>query len=956
MDITELLSVLRDEIGRGNADMTAALDAVVAVPDGDDVLTEATQTYATQLERMASAADVLGMHGLALACSVMREGSLSLSGRPQDERAALRAFFADWPSLVLAYLDGPGEYARAEALVAHLAEGPVALPPAEVVALMEALAAPPEIPAELLEDATPERQRVASPEDVLLEVPEEVDPNVYAAFIDDAPEQVARLCELTEKLARGEAQTEEVVETKRIFHTFKGTANIIGIRGIATLAHHAEDLLEFLEKEPGTVPTGLSRTLTDTAACLDQMVYALLGREEPPADAMSILQRLLDWANRVDAGEVTEQVESADERAGLSGGDDETSPAVPEAARTQSLPAPRVGAAAPEASFRVPVTTVDEMLRLIGDLATRLGEAQENVSVLGEHARELLVRHHHVQRRLEEIEDMIDLRGLALRRQAERADAGDFDPLEFDRYNELHGMTHALFEEATDAREIALALNEDLQRVAGSVHGQQYAYRELQHLVLGTRLSPVATLIPRLNRNVRQTCQATRKEAELVVEGADVSIDAEVLNRLADPLLHILRNAVDHGIEPPEERQAAGKPRSGRITLQFSRQGEGVTVRCMDDGRGLDIPVIRTKAIERGLIAFDQELSERELAQLILLPGFSTRDRVTEVSGRGVGLDVVAERVKSMKGIVGISSTPGAGMTVELRVQALLSMVHALLVDAGGATYAVPAHHVEFALSSGEGDPAGLEGDDPLLRARGETCRAQRLSDLLPGASDLSLTPETAAALPSLVVRAGERLVAVVVDKVHEARNVVLKNAGRFVGLCRGLAGVSVGHNGRVLPLLDLPDLFVDPSLARMAAEARQALDLDFLRRKSVLVVDDSLSVRRMLRELVEDAGFEALTAKDGAEALELVRAERPDVLVTDLEMPNMNGLQLTATVRATPELAELPVIMITSRSMEKHRRQAAEAGVSVYLTKPYSEVELVNHIRKAAGAEIGPE
>jgi len=195
--------------------------------------------------------------------------------------------------------------------------------------------------------------------------------------------------------------------------------------------------------------------------------------------------------------------------------------------------------------------------------------------------------------------------------------------------------------------------------------------------------------------------------------------------------------------------------------------------------------------------------------------------------------------------------------------------------------------------------------------------------------------------------------VAVVVDKVHEARNVVLKNAGRFVGLCRGLAGVSVGHNGRVLPLLDLPELFLDPSLARLAAQARQALDLDFLRRKSVLVVDDSLSVRRMLRELVEDAGFEALTAKDGAEALELLHAERPDVLVTDLEMPNMNGLQLTSTVRATPELADLPVIMITSRSMEKHRRQATEAGVNVYLTKPYSEEELVRHIRKSAGVEV---
>lgn len=242
-----------------------------------------------------------------------------------------------------------------------------------------------------------------------------------------------------------------------------------------------------------------------------------------------------------------------------------------------------------------------------------------------------------------------------------------------------------------------------------------------------------------------------------------------------------------------------------------------------------------------------------------------------------------------------------------------------------------------------------------MLRARGETCRVQRLADLVSTAASEPLTPQGAAALPALVIRAGEHMVAVVVDKVHDARNLVLKNTGRFIGLLRGLAGVSVAHTGRVLPLLDLPDLFIDPSLARLAAAAREALERDHVQRKSVLIVDDSLSVRRMLRELVEDSGFEALTAKDGVEALEMLRSAHLDVLVTDLEMPNMNGLQLTATVRAAPEFAGLPIIMITSRSMEKHRRQASEAGVDVYLTKPYSEADLLQHIRKATGAEIAP-
>ncbi|MDH4190287.1 MAG: response regulator [Betaproteobacteria bacterium] len=948
MDINDLIAVLRGEIEQVQKDLTATLDSISQTPDGDLLLADHLQTYATLLERISEASGVIGLRGLARATDILRNSIYVLAPMSREERAQAIPHFSGWPVRVLAYLDDPGNFGHAEALVAHLSDGPQPLAPEEGIELMEALAAPPEIPAELLQHADPERQRIATPEDVVLDIPADVDANVYSAFIDDAPQQVAHLGELMQAFARQEARTEDIKQAKRIAHTFKGTASIVGIRGIATIAHHAEDLLEFLEERPAFAPADLSRTLVDAAACLDQMVYALLGQEEPPRDAQAVLQRLLDWANRIDSGEI----EDLDDEAAAPEEDANRSPpaelprdaASATPARSEAM---RGNAPLTEATFRVPVSTVDEILRLVGDLATRLGDAEERIAGLGERGRELLTRQQTVQRRLEEIEDMVDLRGAAVQRQAARAAPGEFDPLELDRYNELHGSTHALMEEATDVREITLAINEALQAIAGTLHGQHYAHRELQHLVLATRLAPASSLAPRLSRNVRQTCQVTGKEAELVIEGADVAIDTDVLNQLADPLLHVLRNAIDHGIESPDERIAAGKPPGGIITLSFARQGEGVTVRCTDDGRGLNLEKIHTKAVERGLIEPGKNLSDAEVAQLILLPGFSTRDQVSEISGRGVGLDVVAERVKSMKGLVSISSTEGAGTAIEMRVQASLAMVHSIVLEVAGNSYAIPSQHVEFVLSAGHAKPGGDLLAEPMIIAREQLCSARRLGDLIFGAQE-PLTADIAVAQPSVVIRSGDELIAVVVDKVHDARNLVLKSAGRYLGLLRGLAGVSVAHNGRVLPLLDLPDLLADQELVRLASEARAALGRQVIERKSVLIVDDSLSVRRMLRELVEDAGFDPITAKDGAEAWELLQTTNPNLMLTDLEMPNLNGLELTARVRSAPDLAQFPIIMITSRSMEKHRRQAADAGVNVYVTKPYSDVDLLRHIREA--------
>ncbi len=305
----------------------------------------------------------------------------------------------------------------------------------------------------------------------------------------------------------------------------------------------------------------------------------------------------------------------------------------------------------------------------------------------------------------------------------------EFDPLEMDQYNELHSTSHALVEDAADARTMALRLEEGIARIASQQARQRRLSEDLQHLVIGTRMTEVGVLESRLQRNVRSTCQITGKEAVLVLEGGDTLIDSDLLSKLAEPLLHLLRNAVDHGLETPGERAAAGKPRTGRILLSFARQGQQVVLRCQDDGRGLDLYAIQQRAIEHGLLAEEQALSDAEISRLVLLPGFSTRHAVSEVSGRGIGLDVVRGWVTAMNGSIQIASKPGYGCTFELRFAASLSTIQSLIVEVAGERFVLPSVQVEQAVARGVGT-FHLVGGQLLYNFNKRTYPAMRLADL----------------------------------------------------------------------------------------------------------------------------------------------------------------------------------------------------------------------------------
>jgi chemotaxis protein histidine kinase CheA/ActR/RegA family two-component response regulator len=923
----DLLTALADELRGLSPELALAYDAGTS----DDV-------YVTSVSRLSEAAGYMGLAGVQriAACVV---ANLEHVTQQQDERVLLRNFFTEWPRILVRHLRAPQESEYIEQLLAHFGGDwvPMPLDADSLAQLRTELLAASGIGAAFDEDeqATPE---VLTAADLSLAVSADVDAALLDAFLHDSPPQAAEVTQSLQGWIADPAQAELLRNAKRAAHTLKGSANILGVAGVAKLAHRLEDILEICEVASAPPSTRRAQALTAAADCLEQMVAAVAGEDAAPQNAMDVIAQL-DAARKDDPT----QPESAPV-------DAIATPAPVEAGNQEKRDpvAPPV-----KSTTRVPTELLDELVRMVGEMSIKIGELEQELKGAAGQSRQLVEQDRGIQKRLFELENSVDIRGVAARHKLHTVGSpagafqAGFDSLEMDQYNEVQSLTRALIEEATDARDLGLGLKDELAGIAGILHQQQRLMRELQHLTSQTRMAPVETIVPRLQRNVRQTAAATRKEASLTVAGQEILVDVDVLNQLLDPLLHILRNAVDHGLETPEERLAAGKPRAGRITLTVSRRGQVVTVRVADDGRGLDLTQIRAKAIERGLIEADATPTDAEIARLTLLPGFSTRDAVTEISGRGVGLDVVATRLRSLAGAIDIRSEAGRGLTIDLRFQASLVATHALFVRDGGQIFGFASHTVQRAVPA-VGVELSREGGVLYADVDAHRYPAHELSALT------GLAPATSTDKRNLVIVDSESgPIGVLVDAVLDAAELVTRPTGRYLKRIAGVTGVGLTGDGSVIPLLDIAELARTPrdQAMRAAAEARHVAQA--ARRSRVLVVDDSLSVRRAVAMLLEDHGYEVAMARDGLEAARAMESSAPDALLTDLEMPNMNGLELAAHVRSRPELARLPVIMITSRSMDKHRRQALSAGVDVYLTKPYTDQELLQHVANAVTGRV---
>ncbi|HFH3939360.1 TPA: Hpt domain-containing protein [Pseudomonas aeruginosa] len=621
---------------------------------------------------------------------------------------------------------------------------------------------------------------------------------------------------------------------------------------------------------------------------------------------------------------------------------------------------------APQELVKVPAELLENLVNLAGETSIFRGRVEQQVSDVGFTLGEMESTIERVRDQLRRLDTETQAQILSRHQaDAERAGYEEFDPLEMDRYSQLQQLSRALFESASDLldlKETLAAKNRDAETL---LLQQARVNTELQEGLMRTRMVPFDRLVPRLRRIVRQVAGELGKQVEFVVGNADGEMDRTVLERIVAPLEHMLRNAVDHGIESGETRRAAGKPEHGTIRLNIGREGGDILLTLSDDGAGIRLDAVRRKAIERGLMSADSDLSDHEVLQFVLESGFSTAEKVTQISGRGVGLDVANSEVKQLGGSVSIQTEPGQGTRFNVRLPFTVSVNRALMVLSGEDLYAVPLNTIEGivrvspyeleALYDQRGE-AGL--DTPSFEYAGQSYELKYLGELLNNGQEPKLVGQSLP-LPVILVRSSEHAVAVQVDSLAGSREIVVKSLGpQFAGVA-GISGATLLGDGRVVVILDLLAT-IRSRHALLGQESRRerlalrqemaASESEQQRPPLVMVVDDSVTVRKVTTRLLERNGMNVLTAKDGVDAIAQLQEHRPDILLLDIEMPRMDGFEVATLVRHDERLGNLPIIMITSRTGEKHRERALGIGVNQYLGKPYQETELLEAIQSLVG------
>jgi chemosensory pili system protein ChpA (sensor histidine kinase/response regulator) len=923
----ELIEIVRKEI---EINIPELKKAVTRIANNADSRSEAVASHKSLIERLVLASDSIGLFGLTRILGNINSNIETLCADallPSDEQ---KSFLLNWPYYVTTYLQDVSRLESCSALVKAIQQ--VKLPveiDIPVEQLLEELSNP-----TLIEDEEIEQRATrAHSEDVSLKLPEDVNQQLLETLLHELPGQTAEFTAIITRFVMGNARMQEVEVAQRIAHTLKGSANTVGVTGIATLTHHIEDILTAFVKHERLPGAGLSDVLMNAADILEAMSESLLGIGPAPDQAQNVLQEILDWANRID----NIGIDEIDDDTVTTHSEDKLQTQEPQETRSEEF---RADESNIQTMLRVPAALMDNLLRLVGESIILSGQLHEKLHQLSEQTRLEQEQNKLFQQLCFELEQITDIKGMVARGRNGTFDEV-FDALELEQYNELHTVTHRLVEAATDARELTHGIEDGLNALDGLLLNQNRLQKETQETVMRTRMVPVQNIVPRLHRTIRQTCRFTGKQAALEVVGADTMIDSDVLDDLVDPLMHVIRNAIDHGIENPDIRVEKGKDPKGIIQLDFSRQGDHINVSCTDDGVGLNYDAIRATAILKGMINKDDNPTEDELVRMIWLPGFTTKEQTTQISGRGIGMDAVHNQISAMKGSLNINSTHEVGTTVELKLPLTLISMHALLVSAYNQNLAISTRGIEQILTPGEGD-IERNDDETIIHIEDETYSVTDLETLL----HLPYNRESSERTVLLVRDETGNMSGISLDKVLASKDLVVKNLGPYVPEIPGIEGATILGDGSVAPVIDLLSL-LRGSMVEVSNPWIEQLEQSMVHSDApcALIVDDSLSARRSLAEFIKDLGYQILTAKDGIEAIDVLDSKTPDIMLVDLEMPRMNGVELTAHVRADEKIHEMPIIMITSRTTEKHQSMANSAGVTVYLTKPFSEDTLMEHI-----------
>jgi chemosensory pili system protein ChpA (sensor histidine kinase/response regulator) len=788
---------------------------------------------------------------------------------------------------------------------------------------------------------------------------EDYDPDVAAIFSEEATELLESADAVLTALKIERGTRERVTELKRVLHTLKGGARMAGISAMGDLSHELEALVIQVGESGERLD---DRSLEVVQASLDELARMrdYVGSGRPVTSARDLVTRIRLVAKGAAAEPERPAPAPAAVPAHAAAESVERTPVVitappppayaeaaPEAEERAAAPAgpPTRDAAADRGEVaRVDADLLDSMLNVAGEVSIYRARLEQQVSSIDFNLAEL-------GRVVQRLKDQ--LRKLEIETEAQilhrHVDSGtrrdDFDPLELDRYSSIQQYSRALAETSSDVASVQGLLATQTREVQNLLAQQGRIVSELQGGLMRTRMVPFQRQVQRLTRIARQAAAETGKKVEVRINGAAGELDRQVLERMLAPFEHMLRNAIVHGIELPEARRAAGKDETGVIEVTLKREGSEVVIAVADDGGGVNLKLVRDRAVSLGLTTPKQELSDEQALQLILEPGFSTAGKVTQSAGRGVGMDVVATEIKKLGGSLYTETWAGKGTTFTVRLPFTLAISQALVTRAGEELFALPLPTVEGVVRVPRSEvQRHLAEEAASFDYGGQKYRFQHLASFVGGTP--STMPDHDVAVPVILVRAGEHSTAIVTDELIGSREIVVKTVGPQISGIRGISGATILGDGRICIILDIGALVRSEWRHRPAAGPRAAVPAPQVdRRIFALVVDDSITVRRVTQRLLERNGMRVVTAKDGLEAVSVLQDEVPDVILLDIEMPRMDGYEVASHVRNDVRLKDVPIVMITSRVGEKHRARAIELGVNEYLGKPYQEGQLLQAI-----------
>ena len=762
------------------------------------------------------------------------------------------------------------------------------------------------------------------------------DVEVISLFVEEANELLEGIEASIEQWETEPGSSKQDEELKRLLHTLKGSSRLAGLSQLGDLSHNFETYIVDLEQYPESNKETLFKHIKGHYDGLVTWVAKLAEQLKGQAQQ----DRTKELAEQ--GAKVTREAQSAKEK-----------PLSKKQEQQESAKA------ATQEMIRVSSELLEDLVNLAGETSINRAQMEKEVTDFSHTLNEIGDTIERLQEQMRRLNMETEAQILfSHESQVQEEDAyDDFDPLEMDRYSLIHQLSRSLSESTHDLTDLKDTLSNKARDTETLLLQQSRINTELQEGLMRTRLVPFSRLAPRLRRMVRQVSQEVGKLVELEIVNAEGEMDRAVLDRLVSPLEHMLRNSIDHGIEMPEAREKQGKNKKGKITLHLSREGAEVVIRLSDDGAGIDATKVRQKAVERKLLDNHAELTETEILQFIFKPGFSTAEKVTQLSGRGVGMDVVNNEIKQLSGTTRIHSSPGVGTQFTIRLPFTVSVNRALMVKVGEDTYAIPLSHIEgiVRVSPFELENFYQTGNEDKFQYAERDYHLQYLGAYVKNIPSPILQGQSQP-LPVILVRGTDKPMAFQVDSLIGSREVVVKSLGPQLSSVTGLSGATILGDGNVVVILDLISMIRSDWAERLYGDAtKEAAITEKAGNEipTVMVVDDSVTVRKITSRLLERAGYEVILAKDGMDAISILQDHTPDVMLLDIEMPRMDGFEVASIIKHEDRLKDISIIMITSRTGQKHRDRAMSIGVDEYLGKPFQEAELLKHIEKFITVDV---